>query len=416
MNSIDFLISLINNYEHFNLLINDFDLVLENFNVKMFDLNFSYTNIKGQDFLEQVKKDFQNITIHQVTKLSDALVSSNEFKKPKQYPLEKIIRDELVSYYINHSELIDINKYYRIIVNKVIFDIEQELQVHIRLNYMAKKYTYASITEEYQSYLLTFNENNRKGINHNAVIFRIYQSLYHEMYHVIVSELIKDPQCYKIDILQFQIAELLYTVPLVEKPQDFHEYFYEDYPEENNAELFGIKKAHEKLSKLNPAFHISAIQKFCEFDTKHFEPKTAITFKNFKTLSQNDLFEDLIDKNIVNHPEAIKGAITRIYNSDGQRKDLPTLIHEFNEALNTNDPKLTKDITEFYYYALYRIILKMTIPDLISYLNNESYQSIIINSLIFNKNRLENAMNNINTHKLYYLVNIYNHTLNKKVF
>ena len=25
-------------------------------------------------------------------------------------------------------------------------------------------------------------------------------------------------------------------------------------------------------------------------------------------------------------------------------------------------------------------------------------------------------MNNINTHKLYYLVNIYNHTLNKKVF
>ena len=67
MNSIDFLISLIDNYNNFHLLINDFILVLENFSPSMFDLNFSYTNISGQDFLTKINEDFKTITYDQET-------------------------------------------------------------------------------------------------------------------------------------------------------------------------------------------------------------------------------------------------------------------------------------------------------------------------------------------------------------
>ena len=418
MNSIDFLISLIDNYNNFHLLINDFILVLENFSPSMFDLNFSYTNISGQDFLAKINEDFKTITYDQVIKLSDALAPLNEYKKSSETPLEKTIRDNLTNYYINNPDIINLDKYYKIMVNKIIFDIENELDCKIHLKYNEEKNTFASIGEDYQSYALYFNENNRKGLNKKAVIYRIYESLYHEEYHLIVNLLSKDPKCFKIDILKFQIVRVLRNIFPTELSNSFYKYFYEHLKEENNAEIYGIKKAHEKLLNINPKFEIPTFSKIYNLDQQSRSINNTMSLRHFdksqKLISEDDYFEDFLDKIIINNPEEIRGIISYMYNPNGTRKDISTLINDLENNLKEY-PSLSKDITEFYYYLIYRFILKLNHADLTNYLTDNKTKDLIYKSLLFNQKLLETELHNINTHKLYYLLNIYNNTFNKKV-
>ena len=73
-----------------------------------------------------------------------------------------------------------------------------------------------------------------------------------------------------------------------------------------------------------------------------------------------------------------------MYNADGTRKDIPTLINDLEINLKEY-PSLSNDIMEFYYYLIYRFILKLNPADLTNYLTDPKTQDIIYKSLIFNQ-------------------------------
>ncbi len=416
MNRVDFLISSKDKHTYFNLA-DDFDTLIEYFNPKTFkDEDFPF-NIK--DFFDELRKDLETAPSKKIDTIAQYLL---KYSNLKDKPLLSLLREEIKNYMIKNPDKLDTRKYIKIIVNSIVEDIQKDLNLPIHLtfensgNFFSK--TYAEVFDGFNTHELKFNENLDRTLSNSTLIFRIYQYLYHEEYHLIVKELANNPNCYKIDILKYAMVHTFREVEYeINGKNTFYKLFYDILREEKNAELFGIKKAKEKILAQNPQFKINILT---DLNNKGITAKAqensmgilnSLGKDNF--ITQEDYIENLLDLVIQKSPKALDAITAKMYNEDGTRKDLNTLINDLNIALN-NTKANKKDVKDFYYYLIYRLIKKMPEEDLKSVLTADNI-NYLKESLKENLNRLKTELDNIKSHKLYYMMGITSRNLNLKL-
>ncbi len=407
MNSIEFLISLkdINNYLY--TIHPDLEMLIQYFSPTMFNESFSKFPFQGETFLSQVEKDIQNANEEQIFLLADFI--QKYFKSyTNKYPLLNILRKGILDYLMNHPNSFVLKDYYPILADAVIDRIQQDLQYPIAIFNLehepgdAKTYfdgTMHHLGISKPSVLMSNTKN----------IYELFDMLYHEQYHMIVGELEENPECFKVNILQFAITKAFQNC--LHNPK-IENYYYADLKEENNAYLYGLKKAKEEILKINPNFKVYSPWK--KFEESYFQSGSAHEYIKSTQESQSDFFEKYVDRMLLKHPEENKGILRKIYNENGSKKDFHTLLKEFNDSLKQFPSDLHADIKHFYSYALFRSLRKMPENELLSILNNSLYTNTLFSCLTDQKNQLQVQLEQLDSFHLYALSCKYKRNLTQK--
>ena len=213
-------------------------------------------------------------------------------------------------------------------------------------------------------------------------------------YHMIVNELIRNPNCYKINILEYAIVK---AVMQCVNDKKIEEFYYEDLKEENNAFLYGIKKAKEEILKLNPNFKVYS--KWVALKESYFQASSANNYiKGSNTENQIDFFENILDHILLKHPEENQGILNKVYNKDGTKKDFYSLLEDFSNALTKLPKNFHGDIKHFYSYLFFRSLKSMPENDRLVILKNPVYTNTLFSCLEDYK---------INSYHIYTLSNKY---------
>lgn len=412
MNTLDFLLMLKDTNEYIKTIHPDLEMLMECFSPYMFDYNFSdFFPFKGETFLDELQKDWQNITKEQIIIFADILLKYKNLNDVDN-PLFKLINSKIKNYIVQHPNDLDVKKYYPIIVRGIVFDMQQDLNNRIHIKFSEKNDINALADVDIginNDHPLNFYQP-KKYFDNSHYIYEIYSSVYHEEYHMLVNEMGLNPACFKVDILKLFITKLAKrTMDMRKYDSGFNREFTQDYfydkknREESSANLYGFKKAKEELLKVNPNFHVTYLSPTLKKDT--YESGKVNTHKFF-SFTQDDFFEAVLDKNFRdNFNDNVfhyVGIITKMYNPDGTRKDFHTLKEDFENAIETYPEEM--DVYEFYYYLIYRLLRHMSNDEIDNLITNDEDEKLINACLEGNIKLLNDELNKIHSTKLYSLM------------
>ncbi len=400
MNTIDFLLSLKDTSKYFKTINSDLEMLIECFSPTMFDNNFTEYSFKGDTFLKELEEDFKTISLEKVKVLADIVLEYKNFNN-KDCPLLDTLRKGIKNYIIKYPKDLDINIYYPILVASVVKDLEKDLvyKINLSFNDLGKR-AKARVKEDYHyNHVLEFPDKI-KYTNQSYGIYDIYMTLYHEEYHMLVDEMGLNPYCYKIDILKYQIVKNIRNGLGARIGKELYQFYYDTNKEEMNANLYGMAKAKEKILEINPYFKVSYVYQNIE---KPYYDSGSVNnvLKTFAKETREDYYENLLDVVAFKNPAVIEGMLTRMYNTDGTRKDYPTLKKELYLAVR--DDSKNKDIYDFYAYLIVRYIRKLKKEEIESLIKEEEDYRLLFSVIIRYENLLQRDLENLNSTKLYYL-------------
>ena len=174
---------------------------------------------------------------------------------------------------------------------------------------------------------------------------------------MLVKELSDNPSCFKIDILRYAMQRK--TREILEEKQsnlgeEYYNLIYNDDKEEINANLYGLSKAVAELQKINPNLKKSLIIRNMEINSQ----KSAINMPVVSKVPLEDLAENILNSAFLKYPEENTGIVSKLYNSDGTRKNFDSLKNDFKMAIETYPNE--SEVYYFYYYIIYRLIRTMS--------------------------------------------------------
>ncbi len=412
MNTIEFLLSLTKTHE-LRAGVNDLDGVIDNFSEKMFEYNYGHIYPNAEDFLTQLKIDFQNISSNQLEELLP-YIHKRQYLCDQKYTLLNLLRKELLIYSVKHIEEFNFIPYVSSLAFAIVMDLQDKLAWPIRASLSkedaVKKVcsipvgvTCANISNDVESQKHTLNFYEKAfqiGKKKDNILFELYTTLYHEGYHCLVCEKSNSLDCYDPQILQFAryhtIRDILDDEYLASQkdPMKFSDYkgrkFYQKYydinKEESRANEYGFHHAISSLKEISPNFDFKKATSGGTTLLNYEEGLATLTMSNnpFHKKTEEDEIEEMLDERLMNHPEYVQGILTKIYEPNGKKKEFSELFADYQESLeNHQDQK--DDIQTFYEYAVERLLKGKSIEEIKSWITSKEtalfFQSLFVNRL-----------------------------------
>lgn len=380
MNTVEFLFSLENKHTYFVNGISDLQLLFCDFDklhVKVLEKEFtSVCHLKKEEFLMKLESDLEKLSLENVHKLSDLISLENNVIGNS---LTNIIRKFIYHYAVKNKDF-DLSKYYKVVSLGVIVELEKKLYSKICLTFgNSEEGLMASCDDNYSKkedkHYFGFYMDPSIYKNREELLFEILVSLYHEFYHASVSELNINPNCYKLDILEYQKYRTIKNNAINGRKFYFKNYEFDH--EEAEAYIFSIREAYRRIKELNQDFNFNTVNKNATTDYLFANMvKHEINFKIglLKRINQKVYIDNELDNLLINNSSEIYGLLTKVYNKDGSRKNLIELINDYEMAINTNQDN--KDILPFYTEIVINYLKKYPL-ELENYKNDENIKKYI---------------------------------------
>ncbi len=363
MSTVGYLLSLQDKHTFYANSLSDLETLLDGFDyLENSVVEQEFTNKLGftkEQFLVQLNADLERVSESEIVKLADIIENINYIRTNK---LVDCIRKAIYYYGVRNPKF-EVQKYFRTFVLGAIGDMKNDLHSEVVTSFEKDcddKYTLAEIYEEYTEpqdshYLRIFQKNFKKQKENR--IFEILRTLYHEQFHMLVDEMQINPNCFKLDILDYQRLETFRTITLDE---NFDKQNYVYFHEEAEAEIFSTQRAIAKIKELNPSFSFSKIQSLKDSSLlwateSQFENTFKISF--FKRVEQKKFIENQLDNLLPMYPEQIYGMLSKVYDETGHRKTFKTLVSDFQKVQKEHSKEQREEIENFYTTILYEAYL-----------------------------------------------------------
>ena len=369
-NTIDFLVSLSEQY-HYSNLSNDFDCMVWLFNEKIVDeLLYKHFSMNSEEFKKKLYPDFLTCSPQ-----SREFIASFLFKNihSTRYSFVFVtLQDVFTKYLINHPFEYDVKSYSPVIASSLYRDISQSLHfpTHFSIYENSQNKTLASISFISNHFYFSFYRDihNNSSSSPDLFLFQLFSELYHEQFHALVSEMNLNPHCYKEDILKYQMTSVVKKLlnefviqkkGVVTKGTVFYDNNWINFDEEIDASIHGCVVGLKKLKEWNPTFDLENVFPYFENENSFLKRQKSTQFFRvgfFRDEYKMDYLLHILDLYLPAHPNYSQGILTKMYDEKGQRKNIEQLVNERDQAFSQASLEEQQDILSFYNELIYLFV------------------------------------------------------------
>lgn len=406
MNTIDFLFELQKKHTFYKNGLDDLETfidVFDNVSTSLIEETFTKKlNLHIDEFLQQLQEDLEHASEEEMIKLANIMET---YIYAKRNRLVDTIKIGIYHYAVRHPKF-DTQKFFKAFIVGLVCDIKKDLysDIGITFNENAQdKYTLAVtqsgyVNEKEKHHLIIYPNNFKKQWENR--IFEILRTVYHEEFHMLVDEMQINPDCFKLEILDYQKTE---SFRRITKNKYFYQNNYDFIHEETQAEIFGSIKAYEKIKELNPYFS------FAKISIAKYESLLWTTKEQFATIYKIDFFEKVNQKKFIDeqldqllpkNSDFVFGMMKRIYDEEGYRKSFKILAEDFKTIISENKNVPIEEIENFYTAILYDAYLKCHEQEKEEIYKDENLLSLLIQCIQRKGLQLEKEMKEIKHKKV----------------
>ena len=192
---------------------------------------------------------------------------------------------------------------------------------------------------------ISINEIFLNTSNRKERFFEFIDCLYHELYHVLITEISDKKSCFNL----MSLFSVIQYTNLID--QGFWKRNYYKINEELKAYSYGIKRAYQVLSKYYPDY-----KNYIDPEHRRIKYLTMLKFYNNYTynnevLTKNETLYKMINSFIYNPEYPYPDIIKKVYNfKENHPKTIDELISDFEYycQLYRENPDKIKEIKQFY--------------------------------------------------------------------
>lgn len=408
MKAIQFLFDLREKHTFFINGVDDAQTLIEMFTPEVFDANFKEQYGGGANqFLCDLKKDALEMNFSEIESLFPMLYVGNSDNRSV---VLDILLDGIKRYIVCHiRDFPSLKKYRKVILASLVRDMENDL--HFGVHYSFTELNFDAGVQDFlvggrgnHSLYISLSDHE-KSYSNAFCLYSYFFQIYHEQYHCLVAEADYFSNTYNLDLLEF-IKLRKYTKILDENSKTrqgrlFYTYNYENNHEEAQANFYAMEMAFQKLKEISPSFPVQKISFLTSMDQAFYKESRLNLF--FKTLGnqsvrQETFLNEELDHLLIKYPSYVSGMLTKVYRSDGNRKEFQELLQD-RETLFTVDKDSKEEIEIFYAELLYQALEKLSLEDIIHLALEEGLEAEIRNCFLHKIDSIKQKIKNLKISK-----------------
>ena len=391
MNALKFLFDLRNEHTFFINGMDDAQTLIEMFTPEVFDLNFKVQyGGDAHQFLCDLKKNVLEMNFSEIESLFPMLSVGDYYNRSV---VLDILLDGIKRYIVCHiNDFSSLKKYRKVILASLVRDMENDLHFGVHYSFTELKFAAgvgSFLVGEKGNHSLDISLSDHGKSYFNAFnLYSYFFQIYHEQYHCLVAEADYFSNTYNLDLLEF-IKLRKYTKILDENSKFrqgrlFYSNNYENNHEEAQANFYGIEMAFQKLKEISPSFPVQKISFLISMDQAFYkESRLSIFFKTLenKLVRQESFLNEELDHLLIKYPSYVSGMLTKVYRSDGNRKEFQELLQDREMFFNV-DKESKEEIEIFYAELLYQALDKLSLDDIVDLAFEEGLEAEIRNCFL----------------------------------